>query len=109
MTTITFDTHKFVRRLREAGFEEKQAEAVTEAFKDANVELAEASAATQASSDLATKLDLKELELRLELKIAENNTLIEKTKSDLSRLYVSLVLLQTTLITGILLKVAHLI
>lgn len=103
MTAITFDTHKFVRTLREAGFEEKQAEAVSEALKDVQVE------AAQTSTELATKLDLKDLELKLELKIAENNTLIEKTKSDLSRLYVSLVVLQTTLITGILLKVAHLI
>lgn len=35
MATITFDTHKFVRRLQEAGFEEKQAEAISEAFKEA--------------------------------------------------------------------------
>jgi len=27
MTWITFDTHKFVRKLQEAGFDEKQAEA----------------------------------------------------------------------------------
>lgn len=35
MTTITFDTLKFVRKLKEAGFEEKQAEAVSDAFKEA--------------------------------------------------------------------------
>ncbi|MGQ0593332.1 MAG: hypothetical protein ACT4QB_11995 [Gammaproteobacteria bacterium] len=35
MATITFDTHKFVRRLQAAGFEEKQAEAISEAFKEA--------------------------------------------------------------------------
>jgi hypothetical protein len=35
---ITFDTHKFIRRLRSAGFEEAQAEAVVEAFQDAQVE-----------------------------------------------------------------------
>ncbi|WNV05904.1 DUF1640 domain-containing protein [Candidatus Methylospira mobilis] len=28
MTTITFDTHKFIKTLQEAGFEQKQAEAV---------------------------------------------------------------------------------
>jgi hypothetical protein len=33
MATVTFDTHKFVRRLREAGFEENQAEALTEALR----------------------------------------------------------------------------
>jgi hypothetical protein len=54
MATITFDTHKFVRKLREAGFEEKQAEAVADAFRD-----------TQAETETATRHDLKELELTL--------------------------------------------
>jgi hypothetical protein len=35
MTTITFDTHKFVRKLQEAGFDEKQAEELTEAMRTA--------------------------------------------------------------------------
>ncbi|MCX7094750.1 MAG: DUF1640 domain-containing protein [Methylobacter sp.] len=38
MTTITFDTHKFIRKLRDAGFEEKQAEAVADAFREAQSE-----------------------------------------------------------------------
>ena len=38
MATITFDTHKFIRRLREAGFEEAQAEAVADAFQNAQEE-----------------------------------------------------------------------
>lgn len=35
MTTITFDTHKFIRRLETAGFSQDQAEAVADAFKGA--------------------------------------------------------------------------
>ena len=35
MTTITFDTHQFISTLIEAGFEAKQAEAVSAAFKAA--------------------------------------------------------------------------
>ncbi|TAL40384.1 MAG: DUF1640 domain-containing protein [Methylovulum sp.] len=54
MTVITFDTHKFVRKLKEAGFEEKQAEAVADAFRD-----------TQAETETVTRHDLKELELSL--------------------------------------------
>jgi hypothetical protein len=54
MTAITFDTHKFVRKLQEAGFEEKQAEAVADAFRDAQTE-----------TETATRHDLKELELIL--------------------------------------------
>lgn len=38
MTTITFDTHKFVRKLRDAGFEEDKAEAVAMAFQEAQSE-----------------------------------------------------------------------
>jgi len=38
MTTVTFDTHKFIRKLKDAGFDEKQAEAVSEAFRDAQSE-----------------------------------------------------------------------
>ncbi len=50
MAAITFDTHKFVRKLRTAGFEEAQAEAVADAFADA-----------QGESDLVTKRDISEL------------------------------------------------
>ena len=61
MTAITFDTHKFVRKLKDAGFEEKQAEAVADAFRDAQTE-----------TETVTKHDLKELELALK---AEMQTL----------------------------------
>ncbi len=50
MGTVTFDTHKLIRKLRTAGFEEAQAEAVADAFTDA-----------QGESDLATKRDISEL------------------------------------------------
>ena len=50
MAAITFDTHKFVRKLRTAGFEEAQAEAVADAFSEALGE-----------SDLVTKRDISEL------------------------------------------------
>ena len=55
MATITFDTHKFITTLRAAGFEEKQAEAVSAAFKDA-----------QGDSNVASQRDLRELELHLD-------------------------------------------
>ena len=49
MATIIFGTHKFVRRLQEAGFEENQAEAISEAFKEASGE-----------TELATKRDIND-------------------------------------------------
>jgi hypothetical protein len=48
MATITFDTHRFVRKLEEAGFDQKQAEGLTEAMR----------AAIEAS-ELVTKKDLQ--------------------------------------------------
>jgi len=48
MATITFDTHRFVRKLEEAGFDQKQAEGLTEAMRAAIEE-----------SELVTKKDLQ--------------------------------------------------
>ncbi|SDW04089.1 DUF1640 domain-containing protein [Nitrosomonas communis] len=58
MPSISFDTHKFIRRLREAGISEKHAEAIAEAFREANLE-----------AEIATKTDLRELEYRLIIKL----------------------------------------
>lgn len=55
MATLTFDTHKFIQTLQAAGFEQKQAEAVSCAFKDASGE-----------AELATKADLRELKTDFE-------------------------------------------
>jgi len=46
MATITFDTHKFVQKLQESGFDHKQAEGLTEAMRAAIEE-----------SELVTKKD----------------------------------------------------
>jgi len=55
MANITFDTLKFVRRLKDSGIPEAQAEAVAEAFKEASGE-----------AELATKQDIERLELRMD-------------------------------------------
>ena len=57
MTTLAFDTHKAVKALREAGFEDAQAEAVIEQMR---VALGE---------NVATKDDLEKVELRMTLKM----------------------------------------
>ena len=49
MTTITFDTHQFVQRLKASGLDELQAEAITDIVREAS-----------ASANLATKHDLAE-------------------------------------------------
>ena len=48
MATASFDTHKFIRKLESAGLPTQQAEAISEAFKEA-----------QGESDLVTKKDLQ--------------------------------------------------
>lgn len=60
MTAITFNTLKFVQTLRDSGVDGKQAEAIASAVSDA-----------QAMAELATKHDLKELELTLSRDIKE--------------------------------------
>lgn len=61
MTTITFDTLKYVKTLKAAGFEESQAEALAEVQREVlstNLE------------ELATKRDLRELKLEMVAEIA---------------------------------------
>ena len=85
MTTITFDTLKFVKTLKSAGFEEKQAEALAEA----QTEVFEKNL-----DELATKRDLKELEqsTKLDIKELEQSTrrdfkeLEQSTKRDIKEL-----------------------
>lgn len=66
MATITFDTLKFVRKLESAGFSINQAEAVADAFRDASGE-----------AELASKRDIRELELKIESRF-------EQVKSELT-------------------------
>ena len=61
MSALTFDTHEFIKTLTESGFETRQAEAVSKAFKAASGE-----------AELATKRDLEILGMEeLTLKMAE--------------------------------------
>ena len=48
MATISFDTHKFIRKLEAAGLSMQQAEAIADAVKEA-----------QGEADLVTKKDLQ--------------------------------------------------
>jgi hypothetical protein len=61
MATITFDTHKFIRKLESAGFTTDQAEAVADAFRDAS---GEAELATKRDIDLL-RSELRELKAEL--------------------------------------------
>lgn len=89
MTTITFDTLKFVTRLKESGLSEVQAIAITEAFREAHGE-----------ADVATKMDIRELELKFEARMSE-------IKAELVRWIVGAGFLQSALIAALLLKLVR--
>jgi hypothetical protein len=75
MNALTFDTLQFVQRLRKAGIEDNEAEAIAEAVRDA-----------QANADIATKRDMAEL------------------KAELIKWVVSVGVLQTSLIGALLIR-----
>ena len=95
MATLAFDTYAFIRKLKESGITEEQAraqvEALTLALEQFQSELH--------LSESATRQDVRESELMLELKIAE-------TKAELVRWIIGAGFLQTALITGLLLKLS---
>jgi hypothetical protein len=86
MHAITFDTLKFVKKLESSGLPVPQAEAIAEAFKDASGE-----------AELASKQDIKELDMTLRGHIAE-------MKYDLIKWIVGLALAQMAMLIGIFIK-----
>ena len=85
MALTTFDTHLFVTRLRNAGFADAQAEAISEAFKQA-----------QSESQPITK-DYFDAKFKAEIEVA---------KSEVIKWVVGLALAQIALIVGLLIKVS---
>lgn len=120
MNAIPFDTLKIANRLKAVGFTDIQAETIVEIQREASNETLQHAVHDFHLDDVATKRDMKELEtamrheielLRAETarQIAETNQRISESKADLTRWIIGAGFLQTTLIIGVLLKVAHLI
>lgn len=86
MNAATFDTHKFVGRLKEAGLNEKQAEAMVDAFR----ELSD-------GAELVTKRDLALSDAELRKDLAE-------MKFDLMKWVIGLALGQFAILVGIFMK-----
>lgn len=99
MSTLTFDTHEFVKKLKEAGFSEVQAETLTDLQKITVSNTLEQAKHDYHLDDLATKRDLNEGQLKLQKEIAE-------TKAELVKWVVAVGLLQITIITGLLLRLS---
>jgi len=79
MTTVTFDTLKFVERLKAGGMPEPQAKAMSEALKEA-----------QADVDYATREDVYRI--------------VSEAKWDVLKWVVGLALAQISLLVGVLIK-----
>lgn len=106
MAATAFDTHRVVKRLREAGFNEAQAETFTDVLNESRAfDLTE----------LATKADLVELRTELKAEIAASRTEfkgemaalrleIERAKTDILKWIVPLILAQIAVMIGLLAK-----
>ena len=70
---IAFDTHRFVKRLTECGFTERQAETLAEEH------------VALLNANLATKVDIARVEARIETVKAEIETLRQGTKAGIAR------------------------
>ena len=111
MATLAFDTYEFVKELKDAGFSEQQAETITKLQKSAANSTLEQARHDFEVDDLATKRDIRELELKIELVKADLKRDIEsvrkeiaETKAELIRWVVGVGLLQITIITALILK-----
>jgi hypothetical protein len=69
MSTVTFDTLKFVRTLEAAGVESAQAEAISSAVRDSHDAADLATKADLRELKTEIKADLRELELRMTIKL----------------------------------------
>ncbi len=120
MSAVPFDTHAFVKRLQGAGFSQEQAEVIADIQRESGAAYAEqvkhdfhlgdiASGRDIEAMRIELKRDIKEAELKLEAKISETNARISDSKAELTRWIIGAGLLQTSLIAGMLMKVAKLI
>ena len=93
MTSVTFDTLKFAKKLEAAGMATKEAEALAEAQNDAFSDMLN-------MSELASKKDLALSDAALRKDLAE-------MKYDLLKWIIGLALAQFALMIGILLRLPH--
>ncbi len=87
MTTITFDTHKFIRRLESGGFTSEQAEAVTDAFK--------------AAQDEQRPLTQEYLDFRLKAEVADLKAEMTNMKIDLIKWVTGALIAQVAVIAAL--------
>lgn len=113
MNAIPFDTLLFANKLKAVGFTDEQAQVLTELQHIATDSTLEQARHDYQLDDVATKRDLKELEITLDHKIellrADTARLIAESKADLTRWIIGAGSLQSALVIGVLLKIGHVI
>ncbi|MEA1051982.1 DUF1640 domain-containing protein [Lamprobacter modestohalophilus] len=75
MTTVTLDTHRFIRTLKDACIPESQAEAISETFRAAHIEAELATKPDLQAQELALKAEVRKLEYRLIIKLGGMTTI----------------------------------
>ncbi len=119
MTTFILDTLAYADTLKAGGFSPQQAETQSRAL----AEILDRQMATKAEitdhenhlrraiRELELRLDarIRETKLELDARLSETNARIAETKADLTRWVIGAGVLQTTIIIGVLLKVAKLV
>ena len=105
MTATVLNIHEFYNDLKGVGFNEQQAELIANLHSKSAAAAVEQAKHDYKLDDVASKRDIKELELKIELVRADLMREIEKSKSDLMRLG----FLQIGLIVALLLKVLNMI
>lgn len=97
MAALALDTHALVKELRAAGFDDRQAEAVTRVVTTTKEAFDLATKQDLREAEAALKRDLRELELRLEAKIT---TAVEGAKAEIIKWMFGVVGVQTLVILG---------
>ncbi len=106
MSATALNIHEFYNALKGVGFNEQQAEVI------ASIQGKTATAAVEQArhdyelDNIATKRDLRELELTLENRIKDVELKIEQSKAELVRWVIGAGFLQVALITGLILRLA---
>jgi len=108
MTTFILDTLAYSETLKAGGFSEQQAATQARALAEIlDRQMATKAEVAEHENNLQHAIEVLRLELKRDL--AETNTRIAETKADLTRWVIGVGFLQTTIIIGILLKVAKLV
>ncbi|WP_295586872.1 hypothetical protein [uncultured Lamprocystis sp.] len=108
MATFILDTLAYSETLKAGGFSEQQAATQARALAEIlDRQMATKAEVAEHENNLQHAIEVLRLELKRDL--AETNTRIAETKADLTRWVIGVGFLQTTIIIGVLLKVAKLV